>query len=69
MIGAIIPKPLADLVNIASGPQRSLFRYPGGKTWLVPLAAEPAEHAKVNDERTATQITRPVPPELPRWAR
>ncbi len=23
-------------VNVASVPQRSLFRYPGGKTWLVP---------------------------------
>jgi DNA adenine methylase len=27
-----IPKP----VNVASVPQRSPFRYPGGKTWLVP---------------------------------
>src|SRR3990167_1162639 len=27
-----IPKP----VNVASVPQRSLFRYPGGKTWFVP---------------------------------
>src|SRR4030042_3464737 len=26
------PKP----VNVASVPQRSLFRYPGGKTWFVP---------------------------------
>jgi DNA adenine methylase len=25
-------------VNVASVPQRSPFRYPGGKTWLVPLA-------------------------------
>src|SRR5580658_944046 len=24
-------------VNVASVPQRSPFRYPGGKTWLVPL--------------------------------
>lgn len=24
------------VVNVASVPQRSLFRYPGGKTWLVP---------------------------------
>jgi DNA adenine methylase len=24
------------IVNVASVPQRSLFRYPGGKTWLVP---------------------------------
>ena len=23
-------------INVASVPQRSLFRYPGGKTWLVP---------------------------------
>ncbi len=27
------PKP----VNVASVPQRSLFRYPGGKTWFVPI--------------------------------
>lgn len=26
------------VVNVASVPQRSPFRYPGGKTWLVPLA-------------------------------
>jgi DNA adenine methylase len=25
------------VVNVASVPQRSPFRYPGGKTWLVPL--------------------------------
>src|SRR3989338_7313585 len=24
------------VVNVASVPQRSIFRYPGGKTWLVP---------------------------------
>ncbi|MBI4309570.1 MAG: DNA adenine methylase, partial [Candidatus Omnitrophica bacterium] len=29
---ALIPKP----VNVASIPQRSPFRYPGGKTWFVP---------------------------------
>jgi len=27
-------------VNVASVPQRSPFRYPGGKTWLVPYARE-----------------------------
>jgi DNA adenine methylase len=27
---------LTTPVNVASVPQRSLFRYPGGKTWLVP---------------------------------
>ncbi len=26
----------ADITNVASVPQRSPFRYPGGKTWLVP---------------------------------
>jgi DNA adenine methylase len=26
-----------DVVNVASIPQRSPFRYPGGKTWLVPI--------------------------------
>lgn len=25
-----------DVVNVASVPQRSPFRYPGGKTWLIP---------------------------------
>lgn len=27
---------LDEIVNVASVPQRSPFRYPGGKTWLVP---------------------------------
>src|ERR1043165_2468876 len=36
------------VVNVASGPQRSPFRYAGGKTWLVPrvrlwLRARPTE--------------------------
>jgi DNA adenine methylase len=26
----------AKITNVASVPQRSLFRYPGGKTWLIP---------------------------------
>ena len=26
----------APIVNVAMVPQRSLFRYPGGKTWLIP---------------------------------
>jgi len=29
------PKP--DVINVASVPQRSPFRYPGGKTWLIPI--------------------------------
>ena len=28
------------IVNVASVPQRSLFRYPGGKTWLIPSIRE-----------------------------
>ncbi|MEN6305595.1 MAG: DNA adenine methylase [Armatimonadia bacterium] len=28
--------PLHTVVNVASVPQRSPFRYPGGKTWLIP---------------------------------
>ena len=27
----------AGIVNVASVPQRSPFRYPGGKTWLIPV--------------------------------
>jgi len=27
----------SEIVNVASVPQRSPFRYPGGKTWLVPI--------------------------------
>lgn len=29
---------IQPVVNVASVPQRSPFRYPGGKTWLVPVA-------------------------------
>src|SRR5438067_915945 len=28
----------SKIVNVASVPKRSPFRYPGGKTWLVPIA-------------------------------
>ncbi len=32
-----MPAPTSSApVNVASVPQRSIFRYPGGKTWLVP---------------------------------
>lgn len=42
-----VSRPLDAIVNVASVPQRSPFRYPGGKTWLVPrvrawLASLPA---------------------------
>jgi len=30
------PPDLRDVVNVACVPQRSPFRYPGGKTWLIP---------------------------------
>jgi DNA adenine methylase len=32
----ISSQPLEKAVNVASVPQRSPFRYPGGKTWLIP---------------------------------
>jgi len=40
-----------QVVNVASTPQRSPFRYPGGKTWLVPrirqwLGSLPARPSK-----------------------
>lgn len=31
------PKSTQKTVNVASVPQRSPFRYPGGKTWLIPV--------------------------------
>lgn len=33
---AFFERPLNEVVNVASVKQRSPFRYPGGKTWLVP---------------------------------
>ena len=35
-MAANLAETLAKPVNVASVPQRSPFRYPGGKTWLVP---------------------------------
>lgn len=32
----IYSKPENKIINVASVPQRSPFRYPGGKTWLIP---------------------------------
>ena len=32
----VAPVARPSIVNVASVPQRSPFRYPGGKTWLVP---------------------------------
>ncbi len=33
---ALLPENGVRIVNVASVPQRSPFRYPGGKTWLIP---------------------------------
>lgn len=38
------------VINVASVPQRSPFRYPGGKTWLVPTARKWFEQANANSE-------------------
>lgn len=35
-MNAVYNDPTARIINVASVPQRSPFRYPGGKTWLVP---------------------------------
>jgi len=38
ILGNIEDKAAAEqIVNVASVPQRSPFRYPGGKTWLIPV--------------------------------
>lgn len=38
-----------QVVNVASVPQRSPFRYPGGKTWLVPTARKWFNQAAESD--------------------
>ena len=38
------------VINVASVPQRSPFRYPGGKTWLVPTARRWFNQADENSE-------------------
>lgn len=35
-----------NVVNVASIPQRSPFRYPGGKTWLVPIVRKWLKQSK-----------------------
>ncbi|GGG65266.1 DNA adenine methylase [Edaphobacter dinghuensis] len=37
------------IVNVASVPQRSPFRYPGGKTWLVPIVRKWLKTRKANE--------------------
>jgi DNA adenine methylase len=37
---AAVKKQQTQVINVASVPQRSPFRYPGGKTWLIPTVRE-----------------------------
>jgi DNA adenine methylase len=39
-----LPEGAQKPVNVASVPQRSPFRYPGGKTWFVPTFRRWMEH-------------------------
>lgn len=43
------------IVNVASVPQRSPFRYPGGKTWLVPVV----RHWLKSQHRSPTRLVEP----------
>ncbi len=43
---AAFPVSRVPVVNVASVPQRSPLRYPGGKTWLVPHIREWLRHTK-----------------------
>lgn len=40
----------SKVVNVASVPQRSPFRYPGGKTWLIPTVREWFRQDKLRKE-------------------
>src|SRR5947209_3577723 len=37
-----------QIINVASVPQRSPFRYPGGKTWLIPTVRQWLKQDKKN---------------------
>lgn len=39
-------KTIKRVVNVASVPQRSPFRYPGGKTWLIPVVRKWLKQSK-----------------------
>ena len=41
-----VAEPRLHVINVSSVPQRSPFRYPGGKTWLVPVARKWFKQAK-----------------------
>ena len=44
-----IHKVKTGVVNVATVPQRSPFRYPGGKTWLVPYIRQWFAHRRLVD--------------------
>lgn len=44
-VDATLAGPKRASVNVASVPQRSVFRYPGGKTWFVPTFRRWIAHA------------------------
>ena len=46
-------KTTPKLVNVASVPQRSPFRFPGGKTWLIPIVRKWLKQA--NHEKTLVE--------------
>ena len=43
---AAFPTSRVPVVNVATVPQRSLLRYPGGKTWLIPHIREWLQHTR-----------------------
>lgn len=50
LFGGILFSRIAKPVNVASVPQRSPFRYPGGKTWLIPHVREWLKRLKAPPE-------------------
>ena len=45
-LAAAFPTSRVPVVNVASVPQRSPLRYPGGKTWLIPHIREWLRHSE-----------------------
>lgn len=46
MFESLQKKTTLQVVNVASVPQRSPFRYPGGKTWLIPVVRKWLKQSK-----------------------
>ena len=44
------PRVESKVINVASVPKRSPFRYPGGKTWLIPTVRRWFKQASYNSE-------------------